>query len=428
MPSGDSASSIGPSRQNLLRLWLIRSILLVALITALVVFREFTDYSLPWASLWALLLIMALLNVALLYRLWLRRPVGEAEFFGNLLLDIAFLTGILYFSGGAANPLVSYYLIPLIVSAALLKNHYTWLLAGIAVACYTVLFFHYQPFALFAMAGHAGMSAHMTGMWINFAFSALLIAWFVARMAQAMRGQQAAAARIREKALRDEGIVGVAGIAAGAAHELRTPLATMTVLADELHDEWRDRDPKLAGDLELLQQQLQRCEAILGELVTSATHARERRESSLEELVNALVDTWRIARPEVNLQVSVEESAKPVCLAYNQGLAHALLNFLHNAADASPDDVALHAAREDDRALIVIEDRGEGIPGDIAEALGRRFVSRRDGGLGLGVLLGSATIERLDGEVTLLDREGGGTRWEVRLPLVRQPGIAVTNE
>lgn len=412
MPSGDSASSTGPSRQNLLRLWLIRSILLVALIVALAVLREFTAYLLPWTSLWVLLLLLALLNVALLYRLWLRRPVGEQEFFVNLLLDIVFLTGVLYLTGGAANPLVSYYLIPLIVSAALLQSRYTWVLAGLAVACYTLLFFYHQPFELFAMGGHAGMSAHMTGMWINFVFSALLIAWFVARMSRSMREQQSAAARIREQALRDERIVGVAGIAAGAAHELRTPLATMTVLVDELNEEHAE----LAEDLGLLQQQLQRCESILGELVDSATHARDRRESSLAKLVEELVHNWRIARPEVPLQLSVDESAAHIRIEYTQGLNHALLNFLHNAADASPEHVSLRALQEEGRALIVIEDRGAGIPADIAEALGRRFVSRKDGGLGLGVLLGSATIERLDGEVTLHDREGGGTRWEVRLP------------
>ena len=154
-------------------------------------------------------------------------------------------------------------------------------------------------------------------------------------------------------------------------------------------------------------------------------HARERRQASLRALVDELVDSWRIARPEVPLKVNVDPSAQHINLVYNQGLGHALLNFLHNAADASPENVSLSASREGGHALIVIEDRGEGIPADIAEALGRRFVSRKDGGLGLGVLLGSATIERLDGEVTLLDRQGGGTRWEVRLPATaaRDPDV-----
>ena len=239
---------------------MIRGILVVAVIAAMTWLHDFTAWELPWTPLWILVLAMGLLNVALLYRLWLPWPVGEPEFFANLLLDMAFLTVLLYLTGGSSNPLVSYYLIPLIISAALLSPLYTWITAALAVGCYTFLFNFHLPFDLFGMAGHAGMSAHMTGMWINFVFSAVLIAWFVARMASSMREQDAAMAAVREDALRNERIVGVAGIAAGTAHELRTPLATMTVLAGELKAE----NPQLAGDLDLLQQQLDRCDAILG--------------------------------------------------------------------------------------------------------------------------------------------------------------------
>jgi two-component system sensor histidine kinase RegB len=414
MPAGEAGKTTGPSRQNLLRLWLIRSILVAALLFATAWLWQFSEVELPWIPLLALLLGTALVNVPLLYRLWLPRPVGEVEFFANLLLDVAFLTAVLYFSGGSSNPLVSYYLIPVIISAAVLRPAYTWAVAGIALAAYTVLFYRYVPFAPFSMGGHGGMmSAHLVGMWVNFAFSAVLIAGFVTRIAGSMRRQESAIAKVREDALRDEQIVSVAGIAAGAAHELRTPLATMRVLLDEL----RDENPDLAGDLGLLQRQVGRCESILGELVASARQAREVRRDSLAGLVDELMYRWVIARPEVTLDVDVAPGAARLGLRFDESLYHALLNFLHNAADASPDSVRLAARPDDGQALIVIEDRGAGIPADVADALGRRFVSRKDGGLGLGVLIGSASVERLDGSVTLRDREGGGTRWEVRLPI-----------
>jgi two-component system sensor histidine kinase RegB len=150
--------------------------------------------------------------------------------------------------------------------------------------------------------------------------------------------------------------------------------------------------------------------------VSSAAHVADRKVNSLGFLVDGLVDKWQIARPEVTLEVSCSDDAQSIRIEYDQSLQHALLNFLHNAADASPGHVSLQAKGEGENALIVIEDRGAGIPRDIAEALGRRFVSRKDGGLGLGVLISSASVERLHGQVTLLDREGGGTRLEVRLP------------
>jgi two-component system sensor histidine kinase RegB len=417
MRAGESGKTTGPLRQNLLRLWLIRSILVAALLVTLAWLWQFGDVELPWTPLFALLLGMALINVPLLYRLWLPRPVREAEFFANLLLDVAFLTALLYFSGGSSNPLVSYYLIPVIVSAAVLRAGYTWAVAALALAGYTMLFFRYVPFEPFSMGGHRGMmSAHLVGMWVNFAFSAVLIALFVTRIAGSVRRQDRVIARIREDALRNEQIVSVAGIAAGAAHELRTPLATMRVLADEM----RSEHPDLAEDFGLMNRQLDRCETILGELVASARRAREVRRASLAGLVDELLERWIIARPEVRLNVEVAPGAGRLGLRFDESLHHALLNFLHNAADASPEHVGLRARADDGQALLVIEDRGEGIPPDVADALGRRFVSRKDGGLGLGVLIGSASIERLDGSVTLRDREGGGTCWEVRLPIVSE--------
>ena len=261
MPAGEAGKTTGPSRQNLLRLWLIRSILVAALLVVLAWLWQFGEVELPWIPLLVLLLGMALVNVPLLYRLWLPRAVSEAEFFANLLMDVAFLTALLYFSGGSSNPLVSYYLIPVIISAAVLRPAFTWAVAAIALAGYTALFFRYVPFAPFSMGGHGGMmSAHLVGMWVNFAFSAVLIAAFVTRIASSMRRQESTMAKVREDALRDEQIVSVSGISDCASHELRTPLATMRVLTEELLDE----NAALSEDLRLLQKPICRCESILG--------------------------------------------------------------------------------------------------------------------------------------------------------------------
>jgi two-component system, sensor histidine kinase RegB len=411
---------VGPSRKNLFRVWSIRSILVVALLAGLAWTRFHGPAELPWYPLLGLLLAMALVNLALLYRLARPRPVGEGEFFANLLLDVAFVTAVLYFSGGSTNPLVSYYLIPLVISAAVLRPRHTWTIAGLTLACYSALFFFYRPLELFVgPSGHAGhgatTGAHFLGMWINFAFSALLISWFVVRMAATVRSQQQAINRIREEGLRNEQIIGVASVAAGAAHELRTPLATMTLLADELAAD----HPGLADEMALLQDQLGRCDAILGELLSASADGSHRTQARVSDVLAVLRERWSLARPEVRLELSLEPSAADLLVEVDPSFQHALLNFLNNAADASPGDVRLATAREGDRLLVRIEDRGPGIPPDIADALGKRHVSRKQGGLGLGVLLSSASVERLGGEVALSERPGGGTRLEIRLPLAR---------
>ncbi len=423
MPTGESRQVIRPSRQNLFRVWVIRNILIAALLAALTYLWHRPDIVLSWYPLIAVLVVMVAGNLALLYRMKLPWPVSEPEFFINLLLDVVFLTAILYLTGGSTNPLVSYYLIPLIISAAVLSPRYTWSIAMLTVSAYTVLFFRFVPFELFSTPSHiAGsgspVSPHFLGMWVNFTFSAVLIAWFVVRMAQTMRAQETSIARSREDGMRNEQIISLAGVAAGTAHELRTPLATMAVLTDEMKSD----HPHLDEELSLLQGQLDRCDSILRELISSTGHSAQKQTRSLAGLIRDVHDKWRIVRPEVQLDVRLPRDAEALELEYDQGLHHALLNFLHNAADVSPENVSLEASVDLGMAMIVIEDRGPGIPAEIADALGRQFVSRKEGGLGLGVLISSASIERLDGRVTMLNRPGGGTRLEIRLPLHRGTG------
>ncbi|MGD2129629.1 MAG: ATP-binding protein [Lysobacterales bacterium] len=416
MPVGDRKQQQRPSRRNLFRLWWIRSILIAALAILLLGLRRAGLTELPWLALCSVLLAGALFNLALLFRLGRPRPVSEAEFFANLVLDVVLLTGVLYLTGGSTNPLVSYFLIPLIISAAVLRPVHTWAIAGLALACYTLLFFVYRPLDLFAMSVHGSvMGPHFLGMWVNFAFSAFLIAWFVVRMAGTMHSQQRAIARIREQGLRNEQIIGAASIAAGAAHELRTPLATMSLVSEELVRE----HPELAAELGVLQSQVERCDAILRELVAVAVENDRKKRVKGGELINAIGEKWSLARPEIRVEVNLDDGAGELEIEADPGLDHALLNFLNNAAEASPEDVRMSVMKDGDFLLIRIDDRGPGIPPEIADSLGRRRVSRKEGGLGLGMLVSSASIERLDGEVTLLQRPGGGTRLEVRLPLAR---------
>ena len=112
MPLGKLKQGIHPSRQNLLRLCVIRSILVVVLLACSLWFRLSESVQFPSLPVFTILLVMLLINVFILLRLRSDPPVSEKEFFANLLLDVFFLTLVLYFTGGSTNPLVSYYLIP----------------------------------------------------------------------------------------------------------------------------------------------------------------------------------------------------------------------------------------------------------------------------------------------------------------------------
>ena len=414
MPVAKLKQEIHPSRQNLLRLCLIRSIVFVALLTISFWLRLNGMVVLPWKPLLLILSVMVVFNLMVFLRLRSDRSVGENEFFANLLVDVFFLTLVLYFTGGSTNPIVSYYLIPLIISAAVLRPAHTWLIAFLSIAFYTVLLFYYQPLDLFTRSGHGAMtSAHFLGMWVNFGFSALLISWFVVRMAGTLREQSRAIARNRETGLRNEQIISVASIAAGTAHEMRTPLATMAVTVDDI----RFEHPELKHEMGLLEQQIERCDAVLRELVSTNTEDSQMIVTPFAVFLNKLLDKWSLVRPEIKLTTLIPAQVSKLEIRYDQSLQHALMSLLSNAADASPDFVSIQADSSNGSIRILIEDRGPGIPAEIADSLGKKYISRKQGGLGLGVLLSQSSIERLGGEVTMTGVAGKGTRLEIRLPL-----------
>lgn len=415
MPLGKLKQEIHPSRQNLLRVCLIRSIFIVGLLLVSLWFRFFGQVAFPALPMFLILAVMGVIQLSIFFRLRSDSAVTEKEFFANLLLDIVFLTLVLYFTGGSTNPLVSYYLIPLIISAAVLRPAHTWFIALLSIGFYTLLLFFYQPLALFTATSHNTMTnAHFLGMWINFGFSALLISWFVVRMAGALREQSLAIARNREAGLRNEQIISVASIAAGTAHEIRTPLATMAVIVDELGFEY----PQLKDDLDALARQIARCEAVLKKLVSTTTEDSRMTVTRASVLIQNLLEEWSLARPEIKLKTVLPEKEAALEIRYDHSLLHALMSLLNNAADASPESVSLTLASSEDWLKIFIEDHGPGIPAEIAGKLGKTSVSRKQGGLGLGVLLGRASVERLGGEVRLTGKQGSGTRLEVRLPLI----------
>ncbi len=419
MPLGKLKQGTHPLRQNLLRLCLIRGILIGILLAGCLWFSFSETMQFRSLPVLAVLLVMVAVNVLILLRLRSDLPVSEKEFFANLLLDVFFLTVVLYFTGGSTNPLVSYYLIPLIISAAVLRPAHTWFIAFLCIGFYASLLFYYQPLALFNMTGHAAMSnAHFLGMWVNFGFSALLISWFVVRMAAALREQSRAIARSREEGLRNEQIISVASIAAATAHEMRTPLATMAITVDEIDSDC----PQLKDEMAVLALQIARCDEVLRNLVSTTTEDSRMVVTEVGVFLENLQEKWSLARPEIRLKTVIPEWESKLMIRYDQSLQHALMNLLNNAADASPEFVSLQIGSSPRWLQIVIEDRGPGIPAEIAGALGKRSISHKQGGLGLGVLLGQASIERLGGEVRLVKGREPGARLEIQLPLIDVDG------
>ncbi len=369
----------------------------------------------PW-SIALFLGLIALAFLALSLRSRRLTPVAAWELFAYLQFDVLALTILLYFGGGASNPFVSLLLLPLIIAAALLPAGQVWAMAGATVAVYTALMFHYLPLPGMLSGHGSGFHAHLWGMWLVFVISALLIAGFVARLAAALRQRDRQVARLREKALRDEQILALGMFAAGAAHELGTPLATIAVLAKELEREHGEDSP-LGADLRTLRQQVEACKAILGDLLRSADLSADREAAqTLDVVLERTRDRWQLLRPWVPLRVDCAGPSPPPAVTAPQTIGQTLISLLNNAADACPEGVDLAGRWDARRVVIEIRDRGPGLPPEMESQLGEAFCSTKDGGTGVGLLLANATLERLGGQVSLTRDPRGGTCTRIDLP------------
>jgi two-component system sensor histidine kinase RegB len=347
--------------------------------------------------------------------------ISDNQFLYQLGIDVAAIAALLYFSGGATNPFAWLFLIPLMIAATVLPARSTWLIAGLATLCYSLLMRYYVP--LGAHDNHLGhgdsFSQHVFGMWFGFVMSACLIAWFVAGMARSLRTRDRLLAEAREKALRDEQLVALGTLATGTAHELGTPLATMAVVTHELE---RAGFPDVTQrKLRILREQIGRCKTALSTLSASAGEVRAEAGGlvPVQGFLETLLERWRRRHPDTQLAVTVTAGNPNTGIINEQTLVQALINLLDNAADASPRDLALLARWHDTGLEIEILDRGPGVMPPVTEQVDLPKSSDKEFGLGLGLFLAHATVQRMGGDIRLVDREGGGTRTQIRLPLTQ---------
>jgi two-component system sensor histidine kinase RegB len=368
---------------------------------------------LPWRPMLAVLALSAAFVGFTAWRLRRGFAATQAEVLAQLLTDLTAFAVLVFFSGGVTNPFVSLMLLPVVVAAISLAAPWVWLIAAIASLYYLVLLFWHVPLA-FADAATA-TAAHLAGMWFNFVVSAALVAFFVTRMNASLRERERQLARLREQTLRDERLLALGMQAAGAAHELATPLATIAMTAEALAHEFAN-DPDIAPPAMRLVEQATACKRILDRLAGRARAAPDLARP-FGEWLGALVDDWQILRPDVHVTLDVASAIAPRPCAPPEALATALLNLFNNAADASPQAVDISAAAAGTGLAIDIADRGPGFDPQARRLAGRVLFTGKPGrGLGLGLGLSHASIERLGGEVILMAREGGGSVVRVRLP------------
>lgn len=358
--------------------------------------------ALPLEPLWIGVGVLIGFNVYASLRLRHSRDLSHATAFGHLLVDMAVLAWMVGWSGGLNNPFGMMFLILTALAALALPRN--WALAA-ALAGIS----GYFAATLFGQPLRGDVNTHTLLLWglgANFLISVVVVLVFTTRLAADLRARERELARLRERFTRNEGIVALATHAAAMAHELNTPLATMTLLADEIAAEVTE--PDIKQDVATLSQLLALCrERIRNLAVPTAV-----------DLVR-VVGQWRLIRPTIDLQRS---GALPASLRVDPAIAHLLQALLNNAADAGETAgeprVDLHLEYGDGALRGEVRDYGGGFDPDRtllpATSL---FNSGKPGGLGVGLALSHATVEQIGGEMTMTAADGGGTRIRFYLPL-----------
>ena len=418
-PPPDTLPALDAGARNLKRLFVLRWIALAATAGAVAAAKQIAGVDLPLAPLVVVLGAAVVLNAWTGMRLRSPRPVGDPELFLQLLADVGVLTGVLYFTGGWSNSFVTLFLLPLMIAATLLPARHAWAMAGITFACYTLLGFFYLPLP-HIHHGENEFGLHVIGMWVSFALSAGVIAYFVVHMAQSLRRRDRELATARENALRDSQVLAMGTLAAGAAHQLGTPLATMAVVVREL-ERSHGADPTLNQDLRELRTQIDHCKRILSDIAASAGAQRAEGGSSqpLDEYLARAIENWQALRPGVNVQCAWEGPRPAPRIVNELTLGQSLVSLLDNAADASPEGIEMVGSWTPTMLSLEIRDHGAGVSPEIVRAAGRAAISTKPDGHGVGLMIATAAIERFGGKVTLMNRAGGGACTRLDLPLER---------
>lgn len=378
----------------------------VTLLSARYVLHMHLDY----APLWSAVAVLALFN-AVLFRRLPQAAAGDGRIMLGLALDLGVLAWLLYWTGGAANPFVSLFLLPIALTATVLPASRVIVLAVLAAVAYGVLMVHAKP--LPSLPGANAMSVHLMGMWVNFLLSLVLLTAFALRLAARVAAQRRTLAAMRERDARERTLLSLAVQAAGTAHEINTPLATMATLVDELR-QVRPDDRTLAEDLTLLAQQIEHCRRSVQALGASARGEPAER-LAVASWLRQLVSRWKIVRPQARVRFAGIEELGDLSLLPDISLSQAVLNLLDNALDASlqsgREDIELRVDSRAGDLELRVRDHGPGFSG--APTPG---ASGKPAGLGLGLLLSNTSLESLGGSLQLWPVPDGGTEAVLHVP------------
>ncbi|MDR6755953.1 two-component system sensor histidine kinase RegB [Mycoplana sp. BE70] len=378
---------------------------------------------LVWCSV--LIALLATVNFYLAVRYSPAHRLTPAAALTLLAFDLGQLMALLFMTGGLVNPFAPLICVPVIISSSAQPIRYSLVLAVLAVAGITALAFTPFPLPWFPGTLLVVPPILTAGFWIAIVSTTAFAAFYSYRVSLEASELSDALAATELVLQREKHLSQLDGLAAAAAHELGTPLATISVVAKEMQRELGG-DPRFGEDVQLLRSQSERCRDILRRLTTlSAEDEEHMRLLPLSSLLEEVMAPHREFGIKLTLIEESERAGEPIGHR-NAGILYGLGNLLENAVDHAREEVTVTVSHTADRVKLVIEDDGEGYAPDILLRIGEPYVTKRNrderaGGLGLGLFIAKTLLERSGARLAFGNRRGGapGARVEVEWPRAR---------
>lgn len=392
-------------RQSLSQLFLLRNIAILGQFTAILVSQYWLHLPFKTTPLIFVTSSLIVLNMVTWIRMKSPKLVGEIEYFSQMIYDIFALFLLLYFSGGANNPFTSLFILQVMIAATTLSSFYTWITSSVAIALYLVL----MKFAPdIPHIHHHFVDLHISGMLVTFIILTLIISYFIVKMGNTTRNQQ-----VQLKESEQLAILGI--FATNAAHDLGTPLSTISFIANDLQ---KKLGPEYADALSTLRDEVKECKKIISDITLSAgvLKSDSGRFILLNEYILNILNQFKEKYHPPNFQSTLSED-KGVKIFSDSGLRMALQNILTNAHQASPQELRFTMSLDDQTLSFYVEDFGAGFSSEVLGQFGKIGLTTKPQGMGLGLYLSKTACSRLNGELLIKNKKEMGAIVTIKIPL-----------
>ncbi len=416
--------------------WLVRLrwVAVVGQVTTIAIAMWAFRAELPTLPLLGIISLTTLTN--LVFAAWLRtrRMAGPSAadrihlvMAGILAIDLLSLTGLLYYSGGPANPFAVFYFVNLSLAAVIVPARWSWGLTVLAVGCFGGLLMNHIPMRVLDQSFgpeslFPGSRLQHVGLTVALIACGGVVTYFITRVTRELHQRETELRDAEQRRARSERLESLATLAAGAGHELASPLSTIAVIAKDLarHLEGTNAAPSVLEDVALIRGELDQCRRILDGMASGAGQAlgEALQPAKIATLVDEVMEGLR-RREHVSVMIPEEVAALSVFVPLT-GMSHAIRGIVRNALDASSfgEPVEFAATSDSDSVAFTVRDRGPGMPPEVLNRAGDPFFTTKEPGkgMGLGLFLARNVIERIGGDLRLVSTPGTGTTVTIRLP------------